>query len=554
MDERAKELIKQGDHLFDKRVPLLSLWQEIADNFYPERAEFTVIRSLGDGFADHLTSSYPLLCRRELGNALSSMLRPNSKDWFSMRTARPEREDKQGNAWLEWAGGLQKRAMYDRAAGLARAAKEADHDFATFGQAPMTMEVNPKINALLYRTWHLRDVVWCEDETGSIDTVHRKWKPTARELIRLFGDKVHAKVKEKNDKDPYFEFECRHIVIPAAYYTPATEGGKKPMQPFVSIFVDVENGHIMEEVGSWTRKYIIPRWQTISGSQYAHSPATIAALPDGRLIQSMSYALLQAGEKAATPPMIATREVVRSDLQLFAGGTTWVDAEYDERLGEALRPITQDTSGIRYGLEMQRDTREMISQAFLLNKLTMPPPEKEMTAFEVGQRVQEYIRQAMPIFEPMEAEYNGQLCEMTFEELLRAGAFGGAEDMPESLRGAEVQFKFESPLNEAIDRVKGQRFREGAELLSIALQFDPGAGALVDARTALRDALEGIGVPAKWGRDEKEVAALEQAQEKAKQQAVAMQTASAASEIAMNAGRASKDFAAARATPDAVAA
>ena len=71
-EDDAKALIKQGDHLFDKRGSLLSMWQSIADNFYPERADFTVSRSLGDDFADNLTTSYPLLVRRDLGNSLGT--------------------------------------------------------------------------------------------------------------------------------------------------------------------------------------------------------------------------------------------------------------------------------------------------------------------------------------------------------------------------------------------------------------------------------------------------------------------------------------------------
>ena len=50
MASNIEFLKKQGDELFNKRLNLLNLWQTIADNFYPERADFTTIRSLGDQY------------------------------------------------------------------------------------------------------------------------------------------------------------------------------------------------------------------------------------------------------------------------------------------------------------------------------------------------------------------------------------------------------------------------------------------------------------------------------------------------------------------------
>lgn len=548
MDSRAKELLKQGDYLFSKRQPLLSLWQEIGDHFYPERSEFTVTRSLGEDFAEGLSTSYPLLARRELGNAFSAMLRPTSKEWFAIQTTRPEREDNDARAWLQWASGVQRRAMFDRDTAFVKATKLADHDFATWGQCVLTVDLDREINALLYRAWHLRDTVWSENVRGEVDTVHRKWKPTARDLVKTFGDKVHAKVKKLVDKDPYCELECRHVVIPSGEYE--TEKGR-PRQPYVSVYLDVENSHLMEEVPTWRLGYIIPRWQTV-GTQYAVSPATVAALPDARLIQAMIYSLLQATEKAATPPMIAVREALRSDVHLFPGGVTYVDESYDERLGEVLRPVTQDKDGIPLGVEVSDRIQNMIAQAFFLNKLNMPPPEREMTAYEVGQRMQEYIRQAMPVFEPMETEYNGALCEETFDILLRGGAFGALDDMPESLQGADVQCRFESPLQEASEKVKGQRFVEAGQMLAQAVQLDPGAAVMLDARTALRDALNGIGVPAQWMRSGDDIAAIEAAQAQAAQSAALLQTIGAGAEVAANMGKAAKDFAGAQAARVAV--
>jgi hypothetical protein len=68
------------------------------------------------------------------------------------------------------------------------------------------------------------------------------------------------------------------------------------------------------------------------------------------------------------------------------------------------------------GIDMQRDSRVMIQQAFFLNKIAPPLISKDprMTAFQAGQVIQQWIREALPLFEPIEPEYNGQICEETF--------------------------------------------------------------------------------------------------------------------------------------------
>jgi len=516
MEDRVKDLCEQASKLFEKRQPLLSLWQDIADNFYPERADFTTSRNMGEEFASGLMTSYPLLARRDLGNAFSGMLRPTSKEWFKTGTTRMDRVDNAGKQWLEQATETQRRAMYDRHALFVRATKEADHDFAAFGQCVISTQLNRNADALLYRTWHLRDVVWCENADGKVDTIYRKWAPYARDLIRMFPSTVSQKVRDIAIKGPYEEIKVAHAVIPSDSW-----GDGKYRTPYVSIFYEEDSKSILEEVGSYTKIYTIPRWQTVSGSQYAYSPATVAAISDARLIQSMTRVLLEAGEKAVTPPMLAVTEAIRGDISVYAGGITAIDSAYDERLGEVLRPLTMDRSGIPLGLNMQQDTRTMIAEAFFLNKLAMPVTAGDMTAYEVGQRVQEYIRQALPIFEPMETDYNGELCEQTFEVLFRAGAFGPMQDIPPSLSQADIQFTFESPLRDAIAAQKGTVLMQAKSLLAQVVDIDPTAPLMFDAKTALRESLEGIGVPAKWINSEEEVtqaAAAQEEQAQAQQQ------------------------------------
>ena len=154
---------------------------------------------------------------------------------------------------------------------------------------------------------------------------------------------------------------------------------------------------------------------------------------------------------------------------------------------------------------MNQDTRSMLARAFFLDTLKLPANGPEMTAYEVGQRVQEYIRGALPIFEPTEMEYNAAICDETFELLQRNGAFGSPGSWPKELRGADIDFTFESPLHDVIEQQKGQKFQEAQQLIASAMALDQSAQFVPNAIAALRDALQGIGVPATWMNSQAQV-------------------------------------------------
>src|SRR3990167_10551870 len=96
LDKRFKQLIEEGDKLFDDARIRDQLFQEIAENFYPERADFTVGVNTGGQFASNLDTSYPIIARRDLGNAIGAMQRPPAKEWFSNGVSGGEEPDESG--------------------------------------------------------------------------------------------------------------------------------------------------------------------------------------------------------------------------------------------------------------------------------------------------------------------------------------------------------------------------------------------------------------------------------------------------------------------------
>ena len=524
-DTRATELIELGNKLYNKRDGLLTLWQEIAENFYPERADFTMQHVLGEDFADHLMDSYPTLLRRELGNSISSMLRPRDRQWFKATTLDEGRDQDVTNAaYLEYANEKLRRLMYDSRTSFVRTTKEGDHDFVTFGQAVLSVEESANRDHLFYRSFHLRDCAWLENDINEVDHLHRKDKMTARKMKMKFGDKVLDKtVKEACKKNPGQEFNTRCVVLPSGEYdytgSGSKRGGKK--LPFVVVYLDADNGKILKEMGMPDFPYVVPRWHTVSGWQYAFAPTTVIALPDARLAQMMARIILEAGEKAVDPPIVAVEEAVR-EVNLAAGAITWADLAFDGKLKEAVQPIAIE-SNMQVAFAMRQDMREMLQKAWFIDKLQMPAVEgsQQMTAYEVGIRQSEFVRNLLPLFEPMEIEYNTRLLDKSFTLLRNMGAFP-AEEVPEDLLGADVAWAFESPVQESSKRLAVSQFGEAMQLIGAAAQLGVSSNP-VDLDKALSDAIRGTGAPSKWMKPAETIKAenAQQAEEAAAAQALA---------------------------------
>ena len=511
MNQQEQDLMALGTELHTKKLAFNSQCQDIADNFYPERANFTAPHILGKDFAIQLYSSYPLIIRRELGDVFSTMSRPQSEKWFYMGLLDEEREDHQAKQWMEEKACLMRRVMYDPRSRFTRSMKEGDHDWITFGQCVLSAELNRTRDGILYRDWHLRDMAWTEGYSGHVDMYFRNWKPTIRQLKQYFGSEaLHNSLQDVETKRLNDTVNCMHIFVPRESYEISD-------LPYVSMYVDVDHKHVIELVPMPYEYYIAPRWATISDSQYAFSPAIIAALPDARLYQDMTRVILEAGQKAVDPPMIAVADAITSAIDIQPGGVTMASAEYDERLGEVLRPMTVDKSGLPLGLNMLDRVQAMLAKAMYIDKLNLPQGG-DMTAYETSVRFQEYIRTILPLFEPKEAEMEAKVCQLTFDIMMRHGAMGSVSDIPQSMQGAEYQFRFVSPLSKAIEEKKTNIFGQVVNVLQAAAQFDPTVIANLDLNESLRDAIIGTGAEEDWLRDEDTVA-QEQAAQKQQQQA-----------------------------------
>jgi len=520
-DENAKELAKREERLFAKKRNLDMLNQELAWNFYPERADFTIERPLGAEFAIDIFDSAPILDRRDLGNARAAMLRPRGQQWFKAALGDKTLNKRPAVArQLDWMNDRARTLLYQARSGFVRAQKECDHDLVTFGNAVQTVESSLRKDGtrrLLNRAWHLRDCVWLDDEDGILqDFLARRFKASARHIKKQWpGAQLHDDIKTALDSDPDQEFELCHVMMLAEEYDYNSKPARKAK--YVSIYYDRTHKMLLRERPSDRFRYVVQRWQTISGLQYAVSPASIASIADARGLQVAARVLLEAGEKTLDPPLKATKGAVKSEVNTGAGMVTWVDKEYDERMGPAIEPLLPHDMNPAIGIEMLQRTTAALKDAWYLTKLTLPTQAK--TAFETAQLVEEFIRANIPLFEPWEADTELVLSE-AFAVFIENQDFGRVADWPKEFSGQDLEYEFSNPLQEAVERNKANQMTAITGLVAGLAQLNPAGPGVrrLDLDQMTEDAARGTGAPSSWIKDEATVAAETQAAAQKQQQ------------------------------------
>ncbi|MBL0935519.1 MAG: hypothetical protein IBJ07_12315 [Rhizobiaceae bacterium] len=520
-DQAGRDLLEIDERLFKAKGTLDSFHQEVADFFYPERANFTQDRTLGADFVADLTDSHPIRVRRELGDQIGSMVRPSDRQWFKAAASNKlVARDAAAADFLEFMTDVNRAILYSNDSGYRRAAKEVEHDFSAFGMGWMQVSYSKNRDNLLFRCHHPKNCAAQEGPDGRINHVHRKCDMTAQAMAHLFGEaKLPQKAKDAlRDKDTTRKFKVRHIFIPVDLYEAHRKFPKGAK--WADIYV-TEEGVILQELPAFTFDYIAPRWATLGGSAYAMSPAVTVALPQARMLQRMAMTIIEAGERQVDPPLLAVQDALMSPIDMSPSAVTFIDAEYDEKFGAAIRPM-EFGKNVGLGVDILNDTRNTLADAFYINKLAPMASlqGQDVTAYQASQMVQEYIRHALPLFDPIEVEWTGATLDLVTEKVMRAGGYGPVDrngvpvDMPDALLGQNVTYEFNNALKEARDRQIINGFQESAGILQVAATLDPSLRADVDAGTMFRDAFGAVpGGRADWLVDQKQAqAAREQMQ------------------------------------------
>lgn len=510
MDERTRTLTANGDSLFAKKRPWDTLCQEIANNFYPLRSDFTTNFTLGDSFAIDVMDGYAVQARETLGNSIDAMLRQG--DWYKVGTGDTDRDQRDENAQaLAYATRKLNGIVTDKRSNWSIMVKDCDHDWVAFGSPVASVEASADRRYIQFKSWHPKTCAWALNEAGAVDTNHRKMMMQCRHIKKRLESKswngtMSNAIRMACEKEPHREFEVRHILMPIdEVYGSDPAMLRKFRHGFLSLYLDVEGEEILHEAGAPMFNYVMPRWRALSGFAQGFSPAAINSLPDGRMLQSLARLILEQGEKAIDPPMVGSGSIFTRDINLYAGGFTSVDLPEGDQLQHHMTTI--DTGqGLPLGLQLKQDVRNLLAEAWLLNKLFLPSA-REMTAYESSVRTEEFRRAALPFFTPIQSEYHSPILGTAFDLGIHMKIIDVTQ-FPPDLHGQDISFQYVSPLEAAEGQAVVDAFQKSITIIASGATVDNQIGNVFDPRKMTIDAVRGAGGKPDWIKSDKEQAAI----------------------------------------------
>lgn len=468
-----------------------SLYDDLARVQLPRRLGFATTVIEGERRTDDIFDGTPMQAARGLANAIGGLLRPNGIPEIDMK---PDDDALDAlDEVQEWIGDSVERmenAFNNPRAHFRQASGEKDQDLVVFGTAAMFVGEGLRRNHLLFQTLHLKDVTPVFNEDGSPEGIFRKRKMSIRHMEQRFGrNNLHEKTREKLDKTPDDMIDVLHVILPR------NEGRSNAIfarnLPFADMWLEIESKHILSEGGFHEFPFIFPRWDTSSGEEMGRSPGMIA-LPDSDTLQAMGETILIAGQRAADPPLAAPNDGSFDALNTFPGGLSYYDIETAVAVrGNPFFPIESGTN-LPISRDMQRDSRDQVFAAFFRNVLNLPVDGPEMTATEVIQRKEEFMREIGPAFGRLESDDTAPTVERAFMLMLRGGGF---LPIPEVLQGQSIRFIYDSPVKRIRQQIEAASARLWAQEIIAIAEFKPQALDLINEDGLARFSHEALGLP-----------------------------------------------------------
>lgn len=438
-DDKAKRLIANADDAFNnrERQNAVKPWDRIA-RFIIQSAQgsfnnYTEVKSKGAiDHQDCYDATAGNACR-DLAAALHSTLTNPMMHWAKLRMNLEKlNESKNVISWLDESIKIFHQHLnesnFDTQVGVGY------QSYTALGTkvfvAEEKFDKNNKFVGFNFKTWHIGEVAYCENEFGVVDTVYRKFTMTVKQALGKFGeDKAYAdELRRLKPSEELTFYHCIYPRDPKEVKLNSVGLAAPEKRPIASEYVDCKTSKILEVGGYYEMPVFVSRIATKPGEIYGFGPGHVA-LPDILSLNKIRKSFLRGLGQAVNPFKMTT------ERNIVGGSFNEGEIVYVKDLNNIKEGGTNTNFAV--AKDTIEDYRNSIQKVFYIDKLLLPPRNEtgEMTAFEVDQRLQQMQQVLGPVVSRLNSEFLQPLVLRCLKVLMRNGAL---PPIPEELKGLGV--------------------------------------------------------------------------------------------------------------------
>jgi hypothetical protein len=463
MTDIVKQICKEFETLRKDRLTWNQMYQVLGEYVSQMKQNFTSEPTQGQFLINEVYDSTAIFAAHSASSALLGMMYSGTAQ-RTFKIMPPDNMEVTTELAEFYSMMTQKtiEAFDDPAANLTLALDEYMLDQIIFGTSGIGCERGTR-SKLLFKPYGIKEVYFEEGRDGVADSIYIFYEWSVARVVAEFGiDKVSDKVRKAHEQNKDEKVKILHCIKPRT--EKKAEAGKLAM-PFMSVKLEFDKKHLLEESGFDEQPIYIGRFRKLNYERMGRSPA-MSAIADIREANALREAVIRAIEKQLDPPlgvlddgMLGGSVIDTSPraINVFNAGAN--------PTGE--RPIFPlfTVGDMNPALSRLEDLKQIISQHFFIDRLLDFSSNTEMTFGEVQIRDQIRTASLSGLFSRQYSEVLTRVFARGINILWRAGEFGviqGSDEEKDLVdRGIEPIY-----LPDAII----QRLEEGKDVYKIVYQ------------------------------------------------------------------------------------
>ncbi len=490
-------LIRDFRQMQARRGNLDTHCKEIAERILPDdkllfNSEATN-QTQGDKRNQEVYDSTGIIALERFAAIVDSLLTPRNSFWHQLKTNNKTLErNKAVQDYFEEVNNILFEERYAPAGNFTSQNQRQYMSLGSYGTGAMFIDDLYGSKGIRYKNLHLSEVYLQQNHQGIVDRVCRFFTLTAREALKMFGDKLPKDIQTQVNIDPDKQYQFLHWVMPREDMDPYRKDFKG--MPYAMYYISISGNVMLEEKGYNTFPFAVSRYRQATNEAYGRSIA-MNVLPSIKTSNEIKKTLLKQGHLATDPIILAHDDGIVDLYDGVPGSMIPGGVSKDGRMLVQPMPVGR----VDIGEKMLEAESKLINDSFLVTLFQILVETPQMSATEVLERTREKGILLAPTIGRQQSEYLGPMIEREIDILSRQGRL---PPMPRILQEAQGDYKivYDSPLT----RSQKAEWAAGAmrtveQLLNVAnVMQDPSMLDYINWDIAAPQLADINGTPSSW--------------------------------------------------------